>query len=276
VALQCRVLHLSRSGYYAWCSRPESARAREDAELLGEIRRIHAESREIYGAPRVHAQLAADGIYVGRKRVARLMKQAGLVGVSRRRGTRTTIPCPSNRAAPDLVDRDFTASDRDQLWVADITYIRTWTGFVYLAVVLDAWSRKIVGWSFALTLHKEIVLDALEMAIRQRQPIGVIHHSDRGSQYTSLAFGQRCREAGVRPSMGSRGDAYDNAMCESFFASLETELLERRRFRNPIEARVAVFDYIEGFYNPRRLHSALGYLSPVNFERAMAEAHDAA
>jgi putative transposase len=244
--------------------------------LLGEIRRIHAESREIYGAPRVHAQLAAEGIQVGRKRVARLMKLAGLVGVSRRRGTRTTTPSPSDRAAPDLVDRDFTASDRDQLWVADITYIRTWSGFVYLAVVLDAWSRKIVGWSFALTLHKEIVLDALEMAIRQRQPIGVIHHSDRGSQYTSLAFGQRCREAGVRPSMGSRGDAYDNAMCESFFASLETELLERRRFRNPVEARMAVFDYIEGFYNPRRLHSALGYLSPVTFERAMREAHDAA
>jgi putative transposase len=270
----CQVLCLSRSGYYAWRSRPESARARDDAELLAKIRRIHTESRETYGAPRIHAQLRWDGVLVGRKRVARLMKKAGIFGVSRRRRTRTTTPNPSHQAAPDLVDRDFQAAARDQLWVADITYIRTWTVFVYLAVVLDAWSRRIVGWSFSLSLRKEIVLDALEMAVRQRQPVGVVHHSDRGSQYTSLAFGQRCREAGVRPSMGSKGDAYDNAMCESFFASLETELLDRRSFRTPIEARMAVFDYVEGFYNPRRLHSSLGYLSPVNFERAMARPGD--
>jgi len=265
--ITCQVLGLSRSGYYAWRSRPDSARAREDAKLLDEIRRIHTESREIYGAPRIHAQLAADGIRVGRKRVARLMRKAGLVGISRRRGTRTTIRRRSDLAAPDLVQRNFTADGRDQLWVADITYLPTWAGHFFLAVVMDVWSRKIVGWSFALTLHRAIVIDALNMAIEQRQPSGVIHHSDRGSQYTSLEFGKRCREFDVRTSMGSPGTAYDNAMCESFFASLETELLDRRSFRTKVEARMAVFHYIEGFYNPRRLHSALGYLSPVNFER---------
>ncbi len=270
VALTCQVLRLSRSGYYAWRARPASARAREDAELLGKIRRIHAESRGTYGAPRVHAQLAADGVRVGRKRVARLMKKDGLSGVCRRRKTRTTIPDKSKRAAPDLVERDFSAAGRDQLWVADITYIPTWAGFAYLAVVMDVWSRRIVGWCFASHMRTEIVLDAMEMAIRQRQPIGVIHHSDRGSQYTSLAFGRTCREAGVRPSMGSTGDAYDNAMCESFFATLETELLDVESFRTHAEARRAVFSFIEGFYNPRRIHSALGYLSPVNFERVMA------
>ncbi len=270
VAVTCQVLGLSRSGYYAWRSRPVSARAREDAELLTKIRRIHADSRETYGVPRIHAQLAAEGIRLGRKRVARLMRKDGLFGVSRRRKTRTTIPDKSKLAAPDLVERDFTAEARDQLWVADITYIPTWVGFAYLAVVLDVWSRRIVGWCFASHIRKEIVLNAMEMAIRQRQPIGVIHHSDRGSQYTSLAFGETCREAGVRPSMGSTGDAYDNAMCESFFATLETELLDRECFRTHVEARMAVFSYIEGFYNPHRLHSALGYLSPVNFERAMA------
>jgi putative transposase len=212
---------------------------------------------------------------VGRKRVARLMKEAGIFGICRRRRTRTTTPNPSHRAAPDLVNRDFQAAARDQLWVADITYIPTWTAFVYLAVVLDAWSRRIVGWSFSLSLSTKIVLDALEMAIRQRQPISVVHHSDRGCQYTSLAFGQRCREAGVRPSMGSTGDAYDNAMCESFFATLEVELLDRCSFRNPSAARMAVFDYIEGFYNPHRLHTSLGDRSPVNFERTFAPSGDA-
>jgi putative transposase len=271
----CQVLGLSRSGYYAWRSRPDSARVREDAELLVMIRRIHTESRETYGAPRVRAQLAAEGVHVSTKRVARLMKKAGLVGVSRRRGTRTTLRSRSGRAAPDLVLRDFTADARDQLWVADITYVPTWTGFIYLAVILDVWSRKIVGWSFGLSLRKELVLDALNLAIHQRQPFDVIHHSDRGSQYTSLEFGRRCRELGVRPSMGATGTAYDNAMCESFFASLETELLDRTSFRTRPEARMAVFDYIEGFYNPRRLHSALGYRSPVQFEREMARRGEA-
>ena len=271
VATLCRVLRLSRSGFYAWQSRPASARSREDEVLLERIRQIHADSRETYGAPRVQAELAAEDTLVGRKRVARLMRSAGLRGVSRRRGTRTTIRRERARPAPDLVDRDFTADAPDQLWVADITYVPTWAGFIYLAVVLDAWSRRIVGWSMSTNLRTKIVLDALEMAVGQRQPVGVIHHSDQGSQYTSLAFGQRCRAAGVRPSMGSVGDAYDNAMCESLFATLETELLDRSSFRTRVEARMAIFDFIEGFYNPRRRHSGLDYLSPIEYERRSRE-----
>ena len=185
------------------------------------------------------------------------MRNAGLAGVSRRKGTVTTVR-DGARQAPDLVDRNFTADRPNMLWVADITYIPTWAGFLYLAVVLDAFSRRIVGWSMATTLHTQVVLDALDMALWQRRPSGVIHHSDQGSQYTSIEFGKRCREAGVRPSMGSVGDAYDNAMAESFFATLECELLDRRRFRTQAEARIAVFEFIEGFYNPRRRHSSLG------------------
>jgi putative transposase len=187
--------------------------------------------------------------------------------VSRRRFVVTTVRQPGAVPAPDLVQRDFEVDEANQLWVADITYIPTWAGFLYLAVVLDAWSRRVVGWAMATHLRTELVLEALEMAVRQRQPRSVIHHSDQGSQYTSLGFGRRCREAGVKPSMGSVGDAYDNAMCESFFATLECELLDRCRFATPAEASAAVFDFIEGFYNPRRRHSALGYLSPLDYER---------
>jgi putative transposase len=265
-----RVLGVSEAGFHAWRRRPVSAHAVADAALLKRIRTIHAGSRETYGAPRVHAALRAGGERHGRKRIARLMRAAGLIGASRRRGTIVTTRREKEaRPAPDLVDRDFTAFRPNQLWVADITFVPTASGFLYLAVVLDAWSRKIVGWSMANHLRTELVLDALEMAISQRRPDGVIHHSDQGSQYTSLAFGKRCREAGVRPSMGSVGDAYDNAMCESFFATLECELLERRRFTSKIEAKMACFRFIEGWYNPLRLHSALGYRSPMTYEAAM-------
>lgn len=167
------------------------------------------------------------------------------------------------------MDRNFSAEAPNQLWVGDITFVPTAAGFLYLAVVVDAWSRRVVGWSMASHLRTELVLDALEMAIMQRQPRDVIHHSDQGSQYTSLAFGGRCREAGVRLSMGSVGDAYDNAICESFFATLECELLDRRRFASQAQARMAVFTFIEGFYNPVRLHSALGYRSPIRYEQEM-------
>ena len=205
---------------------------------------------------------------MGRKRVARLMRRAGLRGISRRKGTRTTTRDARARPTPDLVERDFSADAPDRLWVADITYIPTWAGFLFLAVVLDAFSRRVVGWSMANHLRTRLVLDALDMALWQRRPDGVIHHSDQGSQYTSIAFGQRCRDARVRPSTGSVGDCYDNAMCESFFATLECELLGRRSFRSHAEARMAVFEFIEGWYNPRRRHSAIGYLSPVNYERS--------
>ena len=266
IATMCRVLGVSISGYYAWSARAPSARARSDAVLVERISAIHAGSRGTYGATRVHAELMHGGTRVARKRVARLMRTAGLQGVSRRQFVRTTLR-DGARPAPDLVDRRFVAARPDALWVADITYIPTWAGFLYLAIVLDVFSRRIVGWSMSTTLEARLVLAALDMALAVRKPRGVIHHSDQGSQYTSLAFGQRCREMGVRPSMGSVGDAYDNAMAESFFATLECELIARCRFATQAEARLAVFDFIEGFYNPRRRHSALGYLSPNDFER---------
>jgi putative transposase len=272
VTTLCRTLRVSVSGYYAWLSRPVSARAKADAALGEQIRAIHDRSRGTYGAPRVHAELGARDVRVGRKRIARLMRAMSLMGACRRKWVGTTKRDRDARPAPDLVDRNFTAAKRDQLWIADITYIPTWGGFLYLAVVIDAWSRRVVGWAMATHLRTELVLDALDMALARRRPSDVIHHSDQGCQYTSLAFGMRCREAGVRPSMGSVGDAYDNAMCESFFATLECELLDRRRFKDQLEARMAVFDFIEGWYNPHRRHSSFDYLSPTNYElRAGAE-----
>ena len=267
VAVMCRLLEVSTSGYYAWLQRPASKRAQKDAALTGRIRRIHLVSRETYGAPRVHEELRDEGVRVGCKRVARLMRAAGLQGVSRRKRVRTTLRRPHAQPAPDLVNRDFHAVGPNRLWVADITFVRTWAGFLYLAVVIDAFSRRVVGWGMASHLQTELVMAALEMAIHQRHPLAVIHHSDQGSQYTSLAFGKRCRQAGVRPSMGSVGDAYDNALCESFFATLECELLDRQSFKSRDEATGAIFEFIEGWYNPRRRHSSIGYLSPVTFEK---------
>lgn len=267
VRRMCDLLGVSASGYYAWARRPECGRAHSDAELLAQIRSIHERSRGTYGAPRIRAELVCSGVPVSRKRVARLMRKAGLQGVSRRRWTTTTVRDKKARPAPDLVERNFAAGGRDRLWVADITYIRTLAGFLYLAVVLDAWSRRVVGWSMASHLRTELVLDALNMALEQRRPVGVIHHSDQGTQYTSIAFGARCREAGVRPSMGSVGDCFDNALCESFFATLECELLDRQSFKNPQEAQRVLFEFLEGWYNPHRRHSALGYLSPAEFEK---------
>ena len=265
VRTMCRVLGVSRSGYYEWLGREPSVRARADAALLERIEHHHLASRGTYGAPRIHADLAEEDLPVGRKRVARLMRSAGIVGVSRRRFCVTTQR-DGARAAPDLVARQFTATGPNELWVADITYIPTWAGFLYLAVVLDVWSRRVVGWQMATHLRTELVLAALEMAVWRRQPSGVIHHSDQGCQYTSLAFGKRCQEAGVKPSTGSVGDCFDNAMAESFFATLECECLDRQRFKTQAEARMAVFDFIEGFYNPHRRHSGLGNLSPLNYE----------
>jgi putative transposase len=267
----CRVLKVSPSGFYAWQGRPPSRRRMEDAVLTERIRCIHAASDEIYGSPNIHAELRDEGVRVGRKRVARLMRLVHLRGVSRRRGfVVTTRRDPAHPKAPDLVKRKFNADGPNQLWVADMTYVPTWAGFLFLAMVLDVWSRRVVGWAISEQMTSDLVLAALNMANRQRKPDGVIHHSDQGSQYTSLAFGQRCRLLGVRPSMGSVGDAYDNAMAESFFASLECELLDRRSFETKSQARLALFSYIEGWYNPRRRHSALGRMSPANFERNQA------
>ena len=268
VSVMTRVVGVSKAGYYAWLRRPPCAHAEADAALLKRVRTIHASSRQTYGAPRVHADLRAHEERHSRKRIARLMRQAGLVGACHRgSGPTTTRRDQDARPAPDLVDRSFKADAPDILWVADMTYVPTLTGFLYLAVVLDVFSRRIVGWSMANHMLTTLILDALDMAVGQRRPKNVIHHSDQGSQYTSLAFGSRCREAGVRPSMGSVGDAYDNAMAESFFSTLECELLSRRPLSSQAEARMACFSYIEGFYNPRRLHSGLGYRSPIDYEK---------
>ena len=275
VRLMCRLLGVSASGFYAWDERPLSKRALADIALSVKIRAIHRGSRECYGVPRIHAELADDyGIYVGKKRVARLMRAAGLRGVSRRRFVRTTVADIYADLPPDLVDRNFCISELDRLWVADITYVPTWAGFLYLAIVLDACSRKLVGWAMENHLRTELVLAAINMALAQRRPDGeVIHHSDHGCQYTSFAFGKRCREMGVMPSVGSVGDAYDNAMAESFFATLECELLDRRSFQTQAEAKLAVFEFIEGFYNVRRRHSSIGYRSPATFERTLMGKH---
>ena len=268
----CRLLRVSPSGYYAWRGRGPSKRAHADAALLDQLRDFHTRSDGTYGAPRLLADLRAVNVRVGQKRIARLLRTAGLHGISRRRGVRTTRRGPVETAAADLVQRDFTATAPNQLWVADITYIPTWAGFLFLAIALDAYSRRIVGWAMATSLKTDLVLEALNMALAQRKPAAVIHHSDQGSQYTALAFGTRCEAMGVRPSRGSVGDAYDNAMAESFFATLECELLARRRFRTQAEARIAVFRYIEGWYNPHRRHSALGQRSPITYERETSAA----
>ena len=267
VPLMCRVLGVSRSGYYDWKGRPPSRRSREDAALTERIREIHHRSRATYGSPRVHAELRAIGICCSRKRIARLMRKEGLKGCLRSRKKRTTRRDGSAVPAPDLVRRNFTAIAPDRLWVADITYVKTNEGFLYLSFVLDAYSRRLVGWSMSSRLRTELVVDALQMALWRRKPAaGLIHHSDQGVQYTSLSFGKRLQEAGIVSSMGRVGSAYDNALAESFIATLKTELLYRHSWPMRESAQTAIFEYLEGFYNRYRLHSALGYRSPADFE----------
>jgi putative transposase len=281
VALSCRVLGVSRAGYYAWRGRPPAARARADADLTAAIHRLHAASRGVYGSPRIHADLRAEGRRHGRKRVARLMRQAGLSGCPRpRRRPRTTVADPAAAPAPDLVQRAFDPLAPNRLWLADITYVPTEEGWLYLAAVLDAFSRRVVGWAMADHLRTELVLAALDLALRRRRPAaGLVHHSDRGCQYTSLAFGRRLAESGLLPSMSRAGNCFDNAVAESFFATLKRELVERpdrAPWPTRAAARVALFDYIEAFYNRRRRHSTLRYLSPAAYESAHQAAAAAA
>jgi putative transposase len=264
----CRVLGVSRSGFHAWSSRPLLARALSDQLLLERVRQLHLASRRTYGSPRIYRDLRADGVAVGRKRVERLMRQDGLSGTVKRRRGQTTIRVPGVRVAEDLVKRDFRPPAPDQLWVADITYLRTWQGWLYLAVVVDCFSRRVVGWALEDNMRAELVVDALERALQRRRPQrGLVHHSDQGSQYVSLAFGRRCRQAGIEQSMGGRRSAYDNAVCESFFKTLKSDLIDRRSWPDKAELRTAVFDYIECFYNRQRRHSSLDYLSPTDYER---------
>lgn len=268
----CKHLKVSTSGYYDWLDRAPSARSLANVALVEQIKAIHTMSDTTYGMPRIRAELLDRGVIASRKRIAKLMHGAHLHGVSRRRGyTVTTQRNSKERPAPDLVKRQFIATDINQLWVADMTYIPTWAGFLYLSVVTDVYSRKVVGWAFGVRMTADLVITALNMALLTRKPESVIHHSDQGSQYTSVAFGQRCKQMNVRPSMGTVGDAYDNAMAESFFATLECELIDRRVWKTHTEARLAVFTWIESWYNPHRRHSGIGHMSPINFERQHAQ-----
>jgi putative transposase len=268
IKTMCRVLGVSRSGYHAWAERPPSPRAVKDARLTERIVEIHEVNRQVYGSPRVHAELRlADGERVGRKRVERLMRAAGISGLITKKHKRTTVRVPGVRVAEDLLDRDFAAGAPNRCWVADITYLRTWEGWLYLVAVQDLYSRRIVGWSMADHMRTELVTDALQMALAHRRPgPGLIWHSDQGSQFVALAFGHQARAAGIAQSMGSKGDCFDNAVAESFFATLKKELIHRRSWPKKGELRVEVFDYIEVFYNRQRRHSTLGHRSPTDYE----------
>ena len=266
IQFMCRMLGVSRSGYYDWKDRAPSRRSCEDAALTSEIREVHRRSRETYGSPRVHAELRALGTRCGRKRVERLMRQAGLQGCMRGR-RRGTTRRGKRAPAEDLVKRNFAATEVDRVWVADITYVATREGLLYLAFILDVHSRRIVGWAMEGHLRTEIVVNALQMAVWRRKPApGLVHHSEQGVQYTALSFAERLREVGIQPSMGRTGSALDNAMAESFVSTLKTELVSRLEFPSRQAARTAIFEYLETFYNTRRLHSALGYRSPADFE----------
>lgn len=272
VHLMCRMLGVSRSGYYDWRDRPPSRRSRQDATLTEKVREIHRRSRETYGSPRVHAELKALGTRCGRKRVERLMREAGLRGCMRGRRRQTTPRSGRAVAAEDLLQRSFVATRIDKIWVADITYIPTREGFLYLAFILDVCSRRIVGWAMESHLRTEIVVDALRMAVWRRKPApGLVHHSDQGVQYTSLSFGERLKAVGITPSMGRSGTALDNAMAESFVSTLKAELVSNLEFPSRQAARTAIFEYLETFYNTRRLHSSLGYRSPADFEEDRME-----
>jgi putative transposase len=271
VVVCCRVMGVCTSSFYAWRANPVSERDWGDAVLSDVIVDIHRMSRRSYGSPRVHAELAlGEGIRCSRKRVERLMRQAGLAGIHRRRSRGCTRRDPAATASDDLVKRRFSVDGPDRLWVMDVTEHPTDEGKVYLAVVVDAWSRRVVGWSIADHIRSELVVDAVQMAIWRRQPPAgqTIAHSDHGSQYTSWAFGRRLRAGGLLGSMGSIGDAYDNALCESFFHSLQLELLDEHHWRTRRQLALAIFEWIETWYNASRRHSSIGMLSPIDYETA--------
>jgi len=270
ITLLCRVLQVSRSGWYAWRGRARSVRACTDVALCERIQTIHTASRAVYGAPRVHAVLQAEGAQIGRKRVARLMRSCALSGVRRRSPRpRTTLVDATNPVAPNLVARTFHRALPNRLWVGDLTYLPTDEGWLYLAIVLDTCSRRVIGWAMDDRMPVDLPLAALRMALRRRPAAGAIHHTDRGSQYSAAAYRAVVTTHGLIPSMSRTGDCYDNAMAESFFATLKTELVARQRWFTRRTARQAVFEWIEIFYNRHRLHSALGYISPVAFEERM-------
>ncbi len=267
VAVMCRALKVSRSGYYDWAKRDPSQRAQRDAELKAKVIDIHKASRGTYGSPRIHAELLEEGERVGRKRVARLMREEKLSGTPAKRFVQTTDSKHDEPIAPNLLDRQFDVDEPNRVWAGDITYVRTWEGWLYLAVVIDLYSRKVVGWAAAEHMRTDLVLCALDTALGIRQPEpGLLHHSDRGSQYAATDYRQQLTEAGIVCSMSRKGNCWDNAVVESFFGTLKTELVYRQVFATKRRAKDAIADYIELFYNPHRRHSSLGYLSPVDFE----------
>jgi len=267
IVVLCRVLRVARSAYYAWAGRGVSARAQAETALLEQIAAAHARSRRTDGAPRIHAALRAQGVRCARKRVARLMRAAGLVGCHRRRRTRTTVADAAHAPAPNLVAQDFTAAAPDRLWVGDITYLPTQEGWLYLAVLVDVYSRRVVGWAMADHLRTELALGALRMALRARRPgAGLVHHTDRGGQYTAASYRAALATPGVTVSMSRAGECLDNAVAESFFATLKAELIDTRTWPTRAAARLAIFEWIEVWYNRQRRHSALGYRAPVVYE----------
>jgi putative transposase len=276
VARRCQVLQVSTSGFYAWVRRPPAARTQANNGLTPRIRQVHQTSRGTYGAPRIQAELRAEGRAVSRTRVARLMRQAQLVGCRPRGFVRTTLADP-RACTPDLVCRDFRAQAPDRLWLTDITYVPTGEGWLYLAVIVDACSRRVIGWAMADHLRVELTITALEMALQTRRPaVGLVHHSDRGSQYTADAYAALLSTHGLRPSLGHPGTCWDNAVAESFFATLKTELLHRQAGPTRQAAQSAIFEYLEGWYNRCRRHSTLGYLSPIDFETQYRQERQAA
>lgn len=277
VSLMCRILGVGRTSFHAWERRAPSDRAMYDAWLTEKIKKIHADSRGTYGAPRVHAELAfGHDVRVGRKRVERLLATAGLEGIPVPRRRQTTVRVQGVRCAPDLVKRDFNPQAPDRLWCADITYLVTWEGTLYLASAIDCYSRLVVGWAMLSHMRLALVEQALQMAVDRRRPgPGVVHHSDHGSQYTAVIFGQRCAKLGIEVSMGTIGDCYDNAVCEAFHATLKRELVHRRPWPTRAELKTAVFEYIEGFYNTTRRHSTIAYRSPAEHDRLSADVQPA-
>ncbi len=277
IAFMCAQLEVTKSGFYAWRKRPPSARALADDALLKEIRAIHAESQRRYGSPRVHRELAAKDIHASKHRVARLMRENGLRGKRRRKFRHTTDSDHTMPVAPNTLARDFTADAPNEVWVTDITYIPTGEGWLYLAAILDLYSRRVVGWSMSERITRQLTLDALSMALAARTPSGgLLHHSDRGSQYASADYRAALDDAGIECSMSRKGNCWDNAVAESFFATLKTELVHDANWRTRAEARSAIFHYLEVFYNRRRRHSSIGYVSPEEFELKYEERQMAA
>jgi transposase InsO family protein len=267
VGTMCRVLGVTRSGFYAWKKRPKPARVKADAQLAVTIAAVHQRSRKVYGSPRVHEELKARGVRVGRKRVARLMREKGLEGRRKRRFKRTTDSKHNGPIAPNLLARDFTETEPNRAWVTDVTAIATGEGWLYLAVMLDLFSRRVVGWATSSCNDTVLALEALQAALKARKPPpGLLHHSDRGSPYASADYRAKLRANCVRPSMSRKGDCWDNAVAESFFATLRAELVDHEHYVARYEAKLSIGDYIDNFYNVERRHSYLGYLNPIEFE----------